>query len=114
MGPESPAGYRYVYQVAVCDNIDRPLTPQCAGNNVCQYMNVGNEYLFLSPTSSWSTRPLPTWSYINPANPAEGLVVSAQNGGICGSSGYNRQTNIYLNCTTSATAPSLKVHFQHP
>ncbi len=114
VGPETPQGFKYAYQMQLCSDISKPLTPQCFGSSVCQYMNVGNEYMFLSSTASWSQQPVPTWGLINPSDPTEGLMLSFQNGGMCGSTGYRRSTTIYFNCTTTDRATTVLVLDDNP
>jgi len=101
VGPETPEGFKYVYQIQLCKDISKPMIPQCQGSSICQYMNSGNEYLYLSSVSSWSSRPYPVWSFINPADTSEGLVLTSENGGMCGSSGFRRQMNFFFNCSSS-------------
>mmetsp|Transcript_24196 Transcript_24196/g.33551 ORF Transcript_24196/g.33551 Transcript_24196/m.33551 type:complete len:234 (+) Transcript_24196:25-726(+) len=100
VGPETPSGFKYVYQLQLCRDISKPMIPQCEGS-VCQYMNSANEYLFLASVSSWSRRPYPVWSFINPSDPTEGIVLTSENGDMCGSSGFRRQMNFFFNCSTS-------------
>mmetsp|Transcript_4723 Transcript_4723/g.11111 ORF Transcript_4723/g.11111 Transcript_4723/m.11111 type:complete len:340 (+) Transcript_4723:362-1381(+) len=101
VGPETPQGFKYVYQIQLCSDIEKPMIQQCSGSSVCQYMNSGNEYLYLASVSSWSKRPYPVWSFINPSDVSEGIVLTSENGDMCGTSGFRRQMNFFFNCSTT-------------
>eukprot|EP00954_Amorphochlora_amoebiformis_P030316 1394467-Amorphochlora_amoeboformis.AAC.2 len=82
VGPENPSGFKYVYQIQLCRDIAKPMI------------------------SRWSQRPYPVWSFINSADTSEGVVLTSENGGSCGTSGFRRQMNFFFNCSTSSL-PSL-------
>ncbi|GAB5359676.1 hypothetical protein AAMO2058_000563500 [Amorphochlora amoebiformis] len=108
VGPENPSGFKYVYQIQLCRDIAKPMISRCKGSSICQYMNSADQYLYLSSVSSWSQRPYPVWSFINSADTSEGVVLTSENGGSCGTSGFRRQMNFFFNCSTSSL-PSIRV-----